>query len=661
MDISESKIDIQAGSPRAAFYAFQTLRQLLPTDFDKLNSGEAMWQIPCVRIEDQPRFEYRGMHLDVGRHYFSVEFVKKYIDILAMFKMNRFHWHLTEDQGWRIEIKKYPKLTTVSAFRKESIIGHLSDKPLKTDGKEYGGFYTQEEVREIVRHAQSRFITIIPEIEMPGHSQAVLAAYPELACTPGPFEVATTWGVKEDVFCPKEETFEFLEDVLTEVMELFPSQYIHIGGDECRKKRWEESAFCQDLIKREGLKDEHELQSWFIRRIEKFLNRNGRKLIGWDEILEGGLAPDATVMSWRGIQGGIESAKQGHDVIMTPTSHCYLDYYQSRNPDEPLSIGGFLPLEKVYSFDPVPQELTEKEARHILGVQGNVWTEYIKTPRHCEYMAFPRGIAIAEVGWTEFEQKNYEDFAERLANLLPRLENLNVNFARHIYDVYPKIEQSESGGILLDLNTRMKGAEVYFSMNDETPNTLFEEPFPVENPTKVNAAVFQNGKQVGNTLSLDFQVNKASGKSLEWATPPHKNYNLGGKKALVNGILASDDRFNDGEWLAWNGEDFEVTVDLGKETEISTFNTRFFNGTGQWIYLPQKVEVFVSNDGTDFQKAGEYSDFEGFEVKVKSIEISLNEKARFVKIKATRYGIIPEGNNGEGNEAWIFVDELMIE
>lgn len=664
LEVTESSINIQSGGPAGAFYAIQTLRQMLPADFEKANSGIETWRIPCVKIEDSPRFSYRGMHLDVGRHFFPVDFIKKYIDILALFKMNRFHWHLTEDQGWRLEVPDYPKLTEVSAWRKETVVGHNNDKPQKMDGERYGGYYRQNEIKAIVQYAQERFITVIPEIEMPGHSQAVLAAYPEFGCVDKTYEVATTWGVKEDVFCPKEETFKFLEDVLTEVMDLFPSKYIHIGGDECPKKQWEESQLCQDLMKREGLKDEHELQSWFIRRIEQFLNANGRKLIGWDEILEGGLAPDATVMSWRGVQGGIEAAKQGHDVIMTPTSHCYLDYYQSRNSNEPLAIGGYLPLEKVYSYDPVPQELTPEQAKHILGVQGNVWTEYIKTPEYCEYMAFPRGIAIAENGWTANEQKDYDDFADRLADQLQRLDVMNVNYAKHIFDVDYEIAPAEGGGIALGLSTRSEDCQVVFTEqvedNPRALNPLKNNPVIIKEPTRIQASTVCEPLGVNNILELFLNVNKASGKSIEWATPPHKNYNLGGKMALVNSISASDDRFNDGEWLAWNGEDFEATIDLGEVIDVERFETRFYNANGPWIYLPKSVEIAISEDGNDFKKVGEYADFENVEERTKAVNLPINAKARYLKVQATRYGIIPADRPGGGNEAWLFVDELMV-
>ena len=387
------------------------------------------WEIPGVEIQDEPRYPYRGMMLDVGRYFFPPEFVKRFIDLMALHKMNYFHWHLTEDQGWRIQINKYPRLTEIGAFRDESVVGHLRDKPLKFDGQRYGGFYTQEEIREVVEYAKARHITVIPEIEMPGHSLGALASYPELGCTGGPYEVAKRWGVQDDVYCAgKEETFQFLEDVLTEVMDLFPGKYIHIGGDESPKIRWEECPHCQARIKEEGLKDEHELQSYFIKRIEKFLNENNRKLIGWDEILEGGLAPEATVMSWRGTEGGIKAAKELHDVIMTPTTYCYLDYYQGPREDEPLAIGGFLPLSKVYSYDPTPAELNEIESKHILGVQGNVWTEYIKTAEYAEYMTFPRACAIAEIGWSQKDAKNYEDFLHRLDIHLKRLTIMGVNY-----------------------------------------------------------------------------------------------------------------------------------------------------------------------------------------------------------------------------------------
>jgi hexosaminidase len=441
--VQPGSISITAPAHSGLFYGLQTLRQL---PFARSNARVAeglgpaeeageehadatsgVWSTRAVTIADSPRFAYRGLHLDVGRHYFPVEFIKRYIDLMAMYKMNKFHWHLTEDQGWRIEITKYPRLTEIGAFRRETILEQNFD-PYVGDGKPYGGFYTQDEVREIVAHARSRYITVIPEIEMPGHSVAALAAYPELGCTNGPFEVSTIWGVHEDIYCPKEETFEFLEDVLLHVMDLFPSTYIHIGGDEAPKKRWEESELAQEVIRREGLSDEHELQSYFIRRIETFLQAHGRKLIGWDEILEGGLAPEATVMSWRGFSPGVEAARQGHDVIMTPTSHMYFDYYQADPEGEPLTIGGLITLEDVYGFEPVPDSLSSDEGQHILGAQANVWTEYMKTTDYVEYMVFPRALALAEVVWSPKDARDWEFFLSRLPSQFQLLDQLGVNY-----------------------------------------------------------------------------------------------------------------------------------------------------------------------------------------------------------------------------------------
>ena len=425
LSVGEDGVKISANSGAGLFYGAQSLLQLMGAD----NS------LPFVEITDYPRFAYRGLHLDVGRHMFPPAFIRKYIDLLARHKMNRFHWHLTEDQGWRIEIKKYPKLQEVGAFRKETLVGHSSRDHSndKYDGQRYGGFYTQDEVKDIVAYAAARHVTVVSEIEMPGHAMAALASYPNLGCTGGPYEVATRWGVFPDVFCAgKEETFTFLQDVLDEVMALFPGEYIHIGGDECPKVRWEKCPYCQKRIKTEHLKDEHELQSYFIQRIEKYINSKGRRIIGWDEILEGGLAPNATVMSWRGEEGGIAAAKQNHDVIMTPSNWCYLDHYQDTTGNEPLAIGGYTPVSEVYSYEPVPAQLTADEAKHILGAQCNVWTEYIPTTEHVEYMVYPRASAMAEVLWSPKAGRNYDDFLQRLQQHFRYLDKLNVNYAKHV-------------------------------------------------------------------------------------------------------------------------------------------------------------------------------------------------------------------------------------
>ena len=432
LSITPDLIEIKAASPRGLFYGLQSLRQLMPYAVESRDVVEGVdWKVPCVEIVDEPRFSYRGMHLDVGRHFFPVSFVKRYIDLIALQKMNYFHWHLTEDQGWRIEIKKYPKLTQIGSVRRQTITTLASQKPYIYDGQPYKGFYTQDEIREVVEYARKRFVTIIPEIEMPGHSSAALAAYPELGCTGGPYQVQDRWGIFKDVYCAgNEKTFQFLEDVLTEVIDLFPGKYIHIGGDECPKDRWKSCPKCQARIKAEGLKDEHELQSYFIQRIEKFLLSKNRYIIGWDEILEGGLAPQATVMSWRGVKGGIAAAKQHHEVIMTPTSHCYFNFYQADPVTQPLAIGGFIPLQKVYFFEPVPKELTAEEAKYVLGAQGNIWTEYIESEDEVEYMALPRAAALAEVVWTSKENKDWFDFLSRLEGLYKHWYAMGVNYFR---------------------------------------------------------------------------------------------------------------------------------------------------------------------------------------------------------------------------------------
>lgn len=436
LSVTDRSIVLKSPTAEGLFRGVQTMRQLLPpqSEADGGLAGEGAAAIPACFITDAPRFSYRGMHLDVSRHFFTVEEVKRYIDIMALHKFNVFHWHLTDDQGWRIEIKKYPELTAVGSQRKETLTGHGGRPPFTYDGTPHKGYYTQDQAREIVKYAADRFITVIPEIEMPGHAVAAIASYPWLSCTGKTLDVQTRWGVFEDVFCAGRDTvFTFLENVLEEVAAIFPSEYIHVGGDECPKVRWENCPDCQKRIRDEGLKDEHELQSWFITRIERYLSAHGKKMIGWDEILEGGLAPGATLMSWRGIKGGIEAAKMKHDVIMTPTTHMYLDYYQSEPQGEPLAIGGYLPLELVYSFEPLPGELTPEEQKYILGLQGNVWTEYIPTLSHLEYMAFPRAFAVAETGWTPELKKDFEDFLARLEVLKERYDLMKINYFRGDY------------------------------------------------------------------------------------------------------------------------------------------------------------------------------------------------------------------------------------
>lgn len=672
LKVLKDGITIKASTDQGAFYAVQSLRQLMPVGLENDTFLENEIAVQALIVKDEPQFSYRGMHLDVSRHMFSVDFIKKYIDALSMLKMNTFHWHLTDDQGWRIEIKKYPKLQEVSAYRDETLVGHYSDQPHQFDGKRYGGYYTQEEVKDVVQYAKARFVTVIPEIEMPGHAQAAIAAYPELGCTDESVEVAKKWGVFEEIYCPNQKTFAFLEDVLDEVLELFPSKYIHIGGDEAPKTRWKNCAHCQDLIKKEGLKDEHHLQSYFITKMEAYLNSKGRQIIGWDEILEGGLAPNATVMSWRGTSGAVEAAKSGHNVVMTPTSHCYFDYYQSENEDEPLAIGGFLPLEKVYGFNPIPEELTTEESKYVLGAQGNIWTEYIPTEKHLEYMAFPRMLALSEVVWSQPEHKNYKDFVSRLENFHLRLDALDINYANHLYEIEGDLI-SEDGKSYYELKTLTEGKSICYTLDGSEPtinSKVYESKIPITESSTIKAAVFNEEKQLGKTFTQDINYHKAVGAKITIDKQPHKAYSGSGAEGLINGISGSDSRYGDKEWLGFWGEDIEVTIDLGKKIEINSFEVRFYESNGQWIYLPDKVIVTYVDDENNFSNdmRVEFSKpfFEDTErTKKINLECIVFEsgnscKTRYIKIKVQNYGTIPEGKQGAGNKAWTFIDEIIV-
>ncbi len=663
LDISDSKISIKAGDSGGAFYAIQTLRQLLPTELEQNNREKnSSFLIPQLTILDFPKFQYRGMHLDVSRHFFDTEFVKKYIANLAMLKMNKFHWHLTDDQGWRVEIKKYPELTSKGAFREETLIGHYNDTPQKFDGTRYGGFYTQEEIKEVVAFAAKHNITIIPEIEMPGHAQAAISTYPELGCTGEQIPVATTWGVFEAVFCPKEETFNFLENVLSEIIPLFPGEYIHIGGDEAPKIQWKNCAHCQQLIKAENLKDEHGLQSYFIQRIEKFVNSKGKKIIGWDEILEGGLAPNATVMSWRGMQGGIDAAKQKHNVIMTPNSHAYFDYYQSDKPSEPLAIGGFISLKKVYSFNPIPKELNTVEAKYILGAQANLWTEYIPNEQQAEYMVFPRILAMSEVTWngaSENADRDYPEFLSRVENFMKRLDVLKINYANHLYEIEGKILK-ENGKVFYQLTTPSNGKEIRFTLND-SKSEVYSNPILIKENSKITAHVFKNGEKVGSDFSEEIKYHKGIFAKISLNVPPNPAYAAGGKEALINGISGSDTRYGDKEWLGFWGDDLEITIDFGKPTLINKVKLRYYNAPGQWIYAPKKMSVSGQVEAGRFLDAILIND----DTTIINVDIPLthipNCIVESITLKIPNYGIIPEGQQGAGNKAWTFIDEIIIE
>ena len=648
-------IRIVAADSMGVRYANQTLRQI--NDFSE--NGK----VPELRIFDQPEFHYRGMHLDVARHMFDVKDIKRYIDMLAYYKFNYFHWHLTEDQGWRIEIKEYPKLQSVAAFRDSTLVGHYSDTPHQYDGKKYGGYYTQEEVQEIVKHALSYGIEVIPEIEMPGHSLAALSAYPDLGCEDIEYNTATKWGVFPQIYCPTENTFAFLENVIDEVLTLFPSKYIHIGGDEAPKDVWKKSKFCQDLIRTEGLKDEHGLQSYFISRMEKYINAKGKQIVGWDEILEGGLAENATVMSWRGVEGGIEAAKSGHDVIMTPTSHCYFDYYQSVDENEPLAIGGYLPLRKVYEWNPIPDELDEKFHKYILGGQGNVWTEYMPTFDQVEYMAYSRMIALSEVLWRgKKSELDYSDFLERYTYHVNYWDRNGVNMANHTLDLKYIIEREENGKLYIKLEDRIPHTAVEVNSPKES-RVLDEEEIRYE-IDDTGEYIFTASKegQIGRPCIVVVDKHKAMGCGIELKNEPNKAYPGYGALSLINGIQGPKEKYSGNEWLGFSGVPMDAFLKLNMATDIKSIKVSAFNSPGQWIYPPQSIEIWVKSTlSDDFEKVIVNEELDSFNHKIHSRDFIINNKNVIeVRVLANDHGIIAEGNQGAGNRAWLFMDEIVV-
>lgn len=662
LSISKQGVFIRSSTAQGAFYGVQTLLQMLPPSFlsNKKTKGLNV-HLPFVEIKDEPRFSYRGMHLDVCRHFFSVEEVKRYIDLMALHKNNFFHWHLTEDQGWRIEIKAYPKLTEVGAYRKETLVGHYNDQPHQFDGKRYGGFYTQKEIKEVVKYAQDRFITIIPEIEMPGHAQAAIAAYPELGCTNDRLEVLTKWGISDNVYCPTEATFTFLTNVLNEVMDLFPGPYIHIGGDECPKTQWNESAFCQALIKRENLKDAYGLQSYFLQRIEKVIEAKGKSMMGWDEILEGGLAPNATVMSWRGMKGGIEAAMQNHQVIMTPTSHCYFDYYQSQDSNEPLAIGGYLPLKTVYDFEPIPKELPKEKQHYVLGAQANLWTEYIPNQTQLDYMTYPRACAIAEVNWSAKDSRDYSSFIKRLLTHLERLAHLDVNYATAFFDLDADFK-TVSGDLEVSLKSDIPTMAIRYTLDGENPSkagVLYEGPFVLKESANLQAIGEMTNGAEGRLLEKAIHFHKGVGKKIQFSEAPAAQYSAGGTGCVLNGIKGSDTRYGDKEWLGFWGKDIVMDIDLGEVMSLDSIQFRFFKGEGQWIYLPKKIAVSTSTNGKQFKPFTSSLDIQT-DGKIATPTIKIKTNTRYLRIKVNRFGIIPDGAQGAGHEAWLFLDEMVI-
>ena len=673
--VSNSMI-ITVQRPQGFFYSIQTMLQCIRPVTAKNSTKE--YEIPAMNFSDYPRFAYRGMHLDVSRHFFPVAQIKKYIDYLAAYKFNTFHWHLTDDQGWRIEIKKYPKLTSVGGYRNGTIIG--SYPGTGNDSVRYGGFYSQEQIKEVVKYAADRYIDIIPEIEMPGHSAAAIAAYPQLSCFPDEpdaipsntawagsrngKQVQQSWGVFEDVLCPSEYTFKFLEDVLDEVMQLFPSKYIHIGGDEAPKSSWKRSAFCQQLIRGEKLKDENQLQDYFTGRIEKYINSKGKKIIGWDEILEGNLAANVTVMSWRGEAGGIAAAKLDHDVIMAPENPLYLNHSQSKNEDS-LTQGGYNPIENVYNYEPVPKELNEEQAKHILGAQGNMWSEYLENEKKLEYMLFPRLTALSEVLWSPKEKRNWKDFERRLPVTLQKLDSQKINYSKAYYDLKATVLPTENyDGVLWKLETKVnKPVMINFDRTDSV--WVYTRPQLIKSNTTVYADQEIN-KNSRVSISAHFNFNKATGKKITLATPPSDAYPGDGAFTLVNGIQNEKGFTKSTEFLGFSGKDLDATIDLAEETNVSKIIIHVLDQSASWIYLPSSVEVTYLhtdkiNDETKMNAP--------FVTKVidplkqmgsRTITVDSKQRCRYVHIVVKNMGLISVGYPGSGNAAWLFVDEIEI-
>ena len=659
-------INLNGQTENGVFYGIQTLRKSIPAE-----AKEATILIPAGEIKDEPRFSYRGMHLDVGRHFFPKEFMKKYIDLLALHNMNTFHWHLTDDQGWRIEIKKYPKLTEIGSQRSRTVIGRNTQE---YDNTPYGGFFTQEEAKEIVKYAQERYITVIPEVDLPGHMLAALAAYPEMGCTGGPYEVCPRWGIFEDVLCiGNDQTMQFLEDVMSEIIEIFPSKYVHIGGDEAPRTRWEKCPKCQARIKTEGLKAdknhtaEDRLQSYCMTRIEEFLNSKGRQIIGWDEILEGDVAPNATVMSWRGMEGGIKAAQLGHDVIMTPTSFCYFDYYQTADTkDEPLGIGGYVPIEKVYSLEPVPAVLTEEQSKHILGAQANLWTEYIHSSEHVEYMVLPRMAALAEVQWTQPEKKDFKDFTKRLARLMKFYQRDGFNYAKHVFDLKVDFTPDVTKKAVVVTLSTIDDAPIYYTLDGTEPTTAslkYTEPVSITETADFQAVVIRpEGKS--KVVNKKISFNKATYCPIELTFQPSEKYKFGGAITLVDGMKGNDS-YATGAWLGFVGGNVEAIIDLGQESEIKQVATNAIVDMSAWIMGSTGLVVSVSDDNKEFREvavkdipAETNIDKKG----VENYEITFDPvKARYVKVVIKRSPALPKGHAGEGKAAYMFIDEIEVD
>ena len=642
LEIDKAGVRLTAKTETGLFYGKQTLLQLLTPN-----------GLPYVKINDQPRFPYRGLHLDVSRHFFDKEEVKKLMNVMSYYKLNTLHLHLTDAGGWRLQIDKYPKLTQEGAFRTQSDWREWwdngKDRQYLKEGTEgaYGGYYTKDDIRDMLAYAAEKHITIIPEIEFPAHSDEVFVAYPELCC-------AGKSHTSGDFCIGNPKTFEFMENVLTEVIELFPSEYIHIGGDEAGKNTWKTCPKCQALMKKEKLANVDELQSYMIRKAEEFLNSKGRRLIGWDEILEGGLAPEATVMSWRGEAAGFKSARMGHDVIMTPGSYMYFDFYQADPRYQPVAIGGYTPIRKVYSYNPIPQDsLTAEEAKHFLGVQANTWTEYIPTPEHLEYMMFPRALAVAEIGWTPQEKRDWQDFKPRVNAHIPVLQQMGLNpfpLSNELeFDMVVDTIQKE---IRVTMDAEKYPAEIHYTTDGSTPTAsspIYQEPIVVKDSAKIVAGIFVNDQLQDRVSEQRVDYHKGIGKSIRFNSRLYPGYMAGGINAIINGYRGGL-TYLDQRWQGYT-DNLDCVIDLGEVMDLHQVSSKWMQLTGPGVYQPEKVEVLTSEDGKNFTSQGVIPTTipqDKSDLTFQEYTFQGNWKARYVQLKAQN----PKG--------FIFVDEIVI-
>ena len=675
LNVTKKGVEVKASGLNGFNYAIQTIKQMLPAEvYGKVAAADKTWTLPCVYINDAPRFSYRGLHMDESRHFFGMDEVKRYLDIMEVHKLNTLHWHLTDDQGWRLEIKKYPRLTEVGSIRNKTIIGHIFESK-EYDHTRYGEgcWFSQEDVKEILAYAATKGITIIPEIDLPGHMLAALAAYPELGCTGGPYDVWGDWGIADDVLCAgNENTMSFLEDVLAEVCELFPAEYIHIGGDECPKVRWEKCPRCQAKIAELGLKDdeefqaEHYLQSYVMTRMTEFLSSKGKKIIGWDEILEGEVADDAIVMSWRGVAGGLQAVRMGHDAIMTPNTFFYLDYYQALDKEnEPLAIGGYLPVEKCYSYEPFTADMTDEEKSHVLGVQANLWTEYIPTPEHLHYMLLPRMAALSEVQWCQVENKNWERFLDSADEFCSIYDVMGYKYGTHLFDTRGQISIDKDKGCVSVALEAQGDTPIRYTLDGSEPTSesaLYTDPIEITESCTLKAK--SDRADMGNRIyEKQFTAHKAMGRPVSTLTTTHPNYTFNCPDLLTDGLVGTGP-YNSGDFAGWYNKPFDAVIDMGGASyESLTLSTLVFRY--DYIFGPTSIEVLTSEDGENFSQVayteykieGRVDDGNGCQDYTLTFPTT---SAKYIKVVAGCLKALPEWHSGAGRPGFLFVDEVIV-